>query len=127
MDAKDVVLGRLATQVADVLRGKNKVTYTPHVDCGDFVVVVNAGQVKLTGNKLEDKFYYDYSGFRGGMKKKSAGQLISTKPEDIIKAAVWGMLPKGPLGKDIFRKLKVYKGSEHPHEAQKPVTMNVGA
>lgn len=127
VDAKDQILGRLATQVADVLRGKDKVIFTPHVDCGDFVVVINAGEVKLTGNKLQDKIYYNYSGYRGGMKSKSAGELLQNNPEELIESAVWGMLPKGPLGKSIVKKLKVYRGSEHPHEAQQPKKMEVGA
>lgn len=126
VDAKDQVLGRLATHVADVLRGKDKVTFTPHVDVGDFVVVVNAGEVKLTGDKLNSKMYYNYSGYRGGMKTKSASELISKNPEELIKAAVWGMLPKGTLGRQIFKKLKVYPGSDHPHEAQQPSKMALG-
>ena len=127
MDAKGQILGRLATRVADVLRGKDKVTYTPHVDCGDFVVVINADQIQLTGNKLEDKMYYNYTGYRGGLKQKSAGELLDNDPEEMIKLAVWGMLPKGPLGKAIVNKLKVYKGTAHPHEAQQPVKLELGA
>lgn len=123
VDAKDQVLGRLATRVADVLRGKDKPTFTPHVDCGDFVVVINAEKIHLTGNKLDDKMYYDYTGYRGGMKKRSAGEMIANDPEEMIKLAVWGMLPKGPLGRQIHGKLKVYKGEEHPHAAQQPVSL----
>lgn len=127
VDAKDRVLGRVATRVADILRGKDKANYTPHIDCGDFVVIINASQIKFTGNKLNDKKYYKHSGFRGGMKVQTAKELMETKPEEVIKMAVWGMLPKGPLGRSIVGKLKVYPGVEHPHEAQQPVTVELGA
>lgn len=120
VDAADQVLGRLAVQVASILRGKTKPEYTPHVDTGDFVVVINAGKVKLTGNKLEDKKYYRHSGYMGGLKTATAKDLMVKKPEEIIRHAVKGMLPKNSLGKAMFKKLKVYAGGAHPHEAQQP-------
>ncbi len=120
VDAEDVVLGRMASEVAGILRGKKKAIYTPHVDTGDFVVIVNAEKVKLTGKKWTDKMYYDYSGYPGGMKAKSAEVMRDRRPADIIVRAVKGMLPKGPLGYAMIRKLKVYAGPEHPHAAQKP-------
>ncbi len=120
IDATDVVLGRLATEVATMLRGKNKPTFTPHVDCGDYVIVVNAEKVKLTGKKLEDKMYYHASGFPGGLKSRNAETMLELQPQKVIEKAVRGMLPKGSLGEDMYRKLFVYAGSEHPHMAQKP-------
>jgi len=120
VDADGKVLGRLATEVADVLRGKNKAIFTPHVDTGDFVVVINAEKVKLTGNKLSDKMYHRHSGFIGGLKSISAGNLLQKKPEAVIQHAVKGMLPKNRLGRKMIKKLKVYAGPEHPHEAQQP-------
>lgn len=120
VDAADKVLGRLAVDIASILRGKTKPQYTPHVDTGDFVVVINADKVKLTGNKLEGKLYYRHSGYMGGLKTTTAKDLLATKPEEIIKHAVKGMLPKNSLGKAMFKKLKVYAGNTHPHEAQQP-------
>lgn len=120
VDAEDVVLGRMASHVASILRGKNKPSYTPHVDTGDFVVVVNAEKVKLTGKKWTDKMYYDYSGYPGGLRERSAEVLRERKPTEIIQRAIKGMLPKGALGYSMIRKLKVYAGPEHPHQAQKP-------
>jgi len=120
VDASNKVLGRLATKLADKLRGKDKSTFTPHVDGGDYVVVINAEKVKVTGNKFNNKKYYTHSTYPGGLKMKIFKDLIKTKPEYIIEKAVKGMLPKNKLGKQIFKKLKVYKGSEHPHESQQP-------
>ena len=119
-DATDKVLGRLATRIAIYLRGKHKPIFTPHVDTGDFVIVVNAGKVKLTGNKLEDKVYYRHSGYPGGIKAETAKVRLSSKPETVIMDAVWGMLPKNRLGRAMLKKLKVYRGANHPHEAQQP-------
>ena len=120
VDASNKVLGRLATKLADKLRGKDKSTFTPHIDGGDYVVVINAEKVKVTGNKFNNKKYYTHSSYPGGLKIKIFKDLIKTKPEYIIEKAVKGMLPKNKLGKQIFKKLKVYKGSEHPHESQQP-------
>ncbi len=120
VDAQGKTLGRLATRVAVLLRGKNKPIFTPHVDAGDFVVVVNAGKVKLTGRKLDNKVYYHHSGYIGGIKAVTAKQRMDSDPEGIIMDAVWGMLPKNRLGRTMLKKLKVYRGSEHPHSAQKP-------
>jgi large subunit ribosomal protein L13 len=120
VDAQDKVLGRLASRVAMVLRGKNKPTFTPHMDTGDFVVVVNAAQVQLTGRKLDNKMYYRHSGYPGGIKEISARKLLQKKPEEIVRKAVRGMLPKNSLGRQLLKKLKIYAGGEHPHEAQKP-------
>ena len=120
VDASNKVLGRLATKLADKLRGKDKSTFTPQVDGGDYVVVINAEKVKVTGNKFNNKKYYTHSTYPGGLKMKIFKDLIKTKPEYIIEKAVKGMLPKNKLGKQIFKKLKVYKGSEHPHESQQP-------
>lgn len=120
VDAADQPLGRLATEVATLLRGKHKPEYTPHVDTGDFVIVINASKVHLTGKKAEKKMYYRHSGYPGGIKSVSAGELREKRPERMIELAVKGMLPKNSLGRQQFKKLKVYAGSEHPHEAQKP-------
>ena len=120
VDAEGQVLGRLASEVANVLRGKNKPQFTPHVDTGDFVIVVNAEKVKLTGNKLTQKMYHRHSGYVGGLKSISAEDLLQKKPEALIQHAVKGMLPKNRLGRKMLKKLKVYAGSEHPHEAQNP-------
>ena len=119
IDAGDQILGRMAVKIADVLRGKNKPTYTSHLDCGDFVVVVNATKVKLTGRKESQKIYQKYSGHMGGRKESTAAEIRKRDPERMVRAAVWGMMPKGRLGRAQFRKLKVYAGSDHPHEAQK--------
>ncbi len=120
VDAKDAVLGKLAVKVATCLRGKNKPVFTPSVDTGDFVIVINADKVRLTGNKLTDKVYYHHTGYIGGIKAQSAKELIEKKPEKVIEKAVWGMLPKNRLGRSMFKKLKVYRGAEHPHQAQSP-------
>ena len=123
VDAQDVVLGRLSTRVAGILRGKNKPIYTPSVDTGDFVIVVNAEKIALTGRKLADKIYYSHSGYVGGLKEISAGKLLEKKPEELIKKAVKGMLPKNKLARAMLSKLKIYAGSAHPHEAQQPRTL----
>jgi large subunit ribosomal protein L13 len=120
VDAADQVLGRLATRVAARLRGKNKPIFTPNVDTGDFIVVVNAEKVRLTGNKLDQKTYYRHSGYPGGLKSETARERLRKKPELIITEAVRGMLPKNRLGRAMIKKLKVYRGAEHPHSAQKP-------
>jgi large subunit ribosomal protein L13 len=120
IDLDGKVLGRAATEIARVLRGKHKAIYTPSVDTGDFVVVLNAEKVKLTGNKMADKMYYHHTGFPGGIRSINAEKLIAKKPEDLIKKAVKGMLPKNKLGRQMFRKMKVYAGSDHPHDAQGP-------
>ncbi|HEY3309183.1 MAG TPA: 50S ribosomal protein L13 [Desulfuromonadaceae bacterium] len=120
VDAQDMVLGRLASQVANILRGKNKAIYTPSVDTGDFVIVVNAEKIALTGRKLSDKVYYNHSGFTGGLKEITAGKLLEKKPSDLIKRAVKGMLPKNKLSRHMLKKLKIYAGSSHPHDAQQP-------
>ncbi|QSH40283.1 50S ribosomal protein L13 [Lentisphaerota bacterium ZTH] len=124
-DASEAPVGRLAVRIANALRGKDKPTYTPHVDTGNYVIVINAEQAVLTGNKEENKKYVDFSGYRGGRKEYTAAQIRAKNPERIIKDAVWGMMPHGRLGRAQFRKLKVYAGSEHPHEAQKPIKISV--
>ncbi|GKT09666.1 50S ribosomal protein L13 [Desulforhabdus sp. TSK] len=123
VDAEDRVLGRLATQIAMRLRGKHLPHFTPHVDCGDFVVVINAEKVRLTGNKWDDKVYYRHTGYLGGVKSTTARKLNQDKPERIIRMAVWGMLPKNRLGRQLIKKLKIYRGVEHRHEAQQPERM----
>ena len=123
-DASDKILGRFATKIADKLRGKDKPTFTPHVDGGDFVVVINADKVKVTGNKAEQKKYYKHSLYPGGLKEKSYKEVLDSTPVSIIENAVKGMLPKNKLGKSIIKKLKVYSGSEHPHESQNPSVWN---
>ncbi len=125
VDAKGKTLGRLATVVADTLRGKRKPTYTPTIDTGDFVVVVNADKVVVTGNKAEQKMYYRHSGYPGGLKAESYAKLQARRPEEIVRHAVRGMLPHTKLGRAQLRKLKVYAGAEHPHEAQAPETLEI--
>ena len=125
VNAENQVLGRIATQIANVLRGKNKPTFTPSVDTGDFVIVVNAEKIALTGNKLSDKTYYSHSGYPGGLKSITAGKLLDKKPEDIIRKAVKGMLPKNKLARHMLNKLKVYTGAEHPHKAQQPKVLSI--
>ncbi|HEV8559367.1 MAG TPA: 50S ribosomal protein L13 [Actinophytocola sp.] len=120
IDAEDVVLGRLATQVATLLRGKHKPTFAPHVDTGDFVIIVNAGKVALTGNKRDQKFAYRHSGYPGGLRKRSFGELLDTRPDRLLEKVVKGMLPKNKLGRAQGKKLKVYAGPDHPHAAQQP-------
>jgi len=123
VDAQGQVLGRLASRIAMVLRGKTKATFTPHMDTGDFVVVVNAEQVRLTGKKLDNKVYYRHSGYPGGLKETPARHLLQRKPEALLKQAVRGMLPKNSLGRHLLKKLKVYAGGQHPHQAQQPVPL----
>ena len=120
VDAENKVLGRLAAKIAAVLRGKHKPVFTPHVDTGDFVIVINADKIHLTGTKLDNKMYYRHSGYPGGIKGVSAGEMLAKKPEAIIEHAVKGMLPKNKLGRQQLKKLKVYAGTEHPHESQMP-------
>jgi len=124
-DADQVVLGRLSAKIAGILRGKHKATYTPHADTGDFVIVINAEKVKMTGNKLQQKTYERYSGYPGGLRSVNAKTLLAAKPEEVIRLAVKGMLPKNALGRKMLKKLKVYKGSEHPHRAQMPETLDI--
>ena len=120
VDAEGCTLGRLASEVAKVLRGKNKPEYTPHIDTGDYVIVVNAEKVKVTGKKLQQKIYYNHSDYVGGMKETTLAELLAKKPEKVIELAVKGMLPKGPMGRDMIKKLHVYAGAEHANQAQKP-------
>lgn len=120
VDAADMTLGRLASEVAKVLRGKNKPTFTPHIDTGDYVIVVNAEKVKVTGKKLDQKIYYHHSEYVGGMKETTLRDMMAKKPERVIELAVKGMLPKGPLGRTMYTKLHVYTGPDHKHQAQKP-------
>ena len=125
VNAEGKILGRLATELAKILRGKNKPTFTPHVDTGDFVVVVNAGKVTLTGKKMKSKMYYHHTNHPGGIRVTNAEKLLSQKPTELIRLAVKGMLPKNSLGRQMLRKLKVYAGSKHPHEAQQPVSLEM--
>ncbi len=128
IDAEDVVLGRLASQVAKILRGKHKPSYTPHMDCGDHVIVVNAAKVRLTGNKTAGKTYYWHTGYPGGIKQRTAGQILAgAHPERVLEKAVQRMVPRGPLGRQQMKNLRVYPGPEHPHEAQKPEVVDLGA
>jgi len=120
IDAEGKTLGRLATEAASILRGKHKPQFTPHVDTGDFVIIINAEKIHVTGNKLQDKFYYRHSGYPGGLKKTSLNDLLKTKPERALQHAIFGMLPKNRLGRTLQTKLKIYAGTEHPHAAQKP-------
>ena len=125
VDVEDEVLGRAATRIANLLRGKHKATYTPHLDMGDFVVVVNADKIRLTGQKWTNKIYYRHSGYRGGLKETSAEAMRAKKPEELIRLAVSGMLPKNKTRKHMLKKLKVYVGGEHPHEAQRPTQVSL--
>jgi large subunit ribosomal protein L13 len=125
VDVNEKVLGRVATQIANVLRGKNKPIYTPSVDTGDFVIVVNAEKIILTGNKLADKMYYSHSGFPGGLKSTNAAKLLEKKATELIRQAVKGMLPKNKLADHMLKKLKIYVGSTHPHSSQQPKVMNI--
>ncbi|MBR3684202.1 MAG: 50S ribosomal protein L13 [Lachnospiraceae bacterium] len=120
VDATGMTLGRLASEVAKVLRGKNKAIFTPHIDTGDYVIVINAAKVKVTGKKMDQKIYYHHSDYVGGLKEATLREKLATKPEQVIELAVKGMLPKGPLGREMYKKLHVYAGAEHKHEAQKP-------
>ncbi|WP_404393016.1 50S ribosomal protein L13 [Pseudoalteromonas phenolica] len=125
VDAEGKTLGRIATEIARRLRGKHKAEYTPHVDTGDYIIVINAEKVTVTGNKTQDKMYYAHTGFPGGLKSINFEKLQAKKPEMIIEKAVKGMLPKGPLGREMYRKLKVYAGSEHAHAAQQPQVLDI--
>jgi large subunit ribosomal protein L13 len=125
VNADGKVLGRLATEIAVRLRGKNKTIFAAHVDTGDFVIVVNAEKIKVTGNKLDEKMYYSHSQYPGGLKERTMKELLEKKPEEVIKRAVWGMIPKNKLGRAVYKKLKVYKGPVHPHEAQNPQEFQV--
>ena len=126
IDAEGKNLGRIATEAATLLRGKHKPTFTPHIDCGDFVIIVNASKVNLTGNKLDDKIYYNHSGYTGGLRERTAREMKEKYPVEMIERAVKGMLPKGRLGRQMYKKLFVYAESEHPHMAQKPEKVEVG-
>ena len=123
VDATDLVLGRMATDVAVVLKGKHKPTFTPHIDGGDYVIIVNAEKVALTGSKWSKKMYYRHSGYAGGLKTRTATEMLAKQPQKIVEQAIRGMLPKGKLGDDMYRRLYVYVGSEHPHAAQQPVSL----
>ena len=126
IDAKDMPLGRVASKAAVMLRGKHKATYTPHIDCGDNIIIINASEVVLTGNKLEGKKYYDHSRYVGGLRERTAKEMKENYPEEMMERAIKGMLPKGRLGREMFRKLHVYAGSEHPHTAQQPKLITLG-
>ena len=125
VDATDKVLGRLATEVASRLRGKHNAEYTPHMDTGDYIVIINAEKIRVTGNKAQNKMYYRYSGYIGGLKQMNFENLLAKAPEQIIERAVKGMLPKGPLGRDMYRKLKVFSGPQHDHIAQQPIPLEI--
>ncbi len=125
VDASDCILGRLATRVATILRGKHKPNYTPHVDCGDHVIVINAEKIQLSGNKMDQKEYIRHTGYPGGQRFASVSKMMAKKPAFIVEKAIKGMLPKNKLGSQMFRNLHVYKGSEHPHEAQQPKVINI--
>ncbi len=125
VDATGHTLGRLASEIASILRGKNKPTYTPHIDTGDYVIVVNADKIKVTGKKLDQKVYYNHSDYVGGMKETTLREKMAKKPEDVIYLAVKGMLPKGPLGREMITKLHVYAGADHKHQAQKPEVLEI--
>lgn len=125
IDATDLVLGRLSSEVAAILRGKHKPTFTPHVDCGDYVIIVNAEKVALTGSKLDDKMYYRHSGYPGGLKSRNAKTMLELQPQKVLEKSIRGMLPKNSLGEDMYRKLFVYVGPDHPHQAQKPEVYNI--
>ena len=125
IDATDIALGRLATKAASMLRGKHKATYTPHIDCGDYIIITNASKVKLTGDKLNKKLYYNHSGYTGGLRTRTAKEMISKYPVEMVETAIRGMLPNGRLGRQMYKKLFVYEGETHPHMAQKPVVVEV--
>ena len=125
IDAEGQNLGRLATKAAHILRGKHKVTFTPHIDCGDYVIVINASKINLTGNKLDKKMYYNHSGYPGGLRERTAKVMVENYPEEMIERAVKGMLPKGRLGRQMYKKLFVYAGAEHEQTAQKPIELKV--
>ena len=125
IDAEGVSLGRVATRAAHILRGKHKVTYTPHIDCGDYVIIINAKKVNLTGNKLDDKMYYNHSMYPGGLRERTAREMRDDYPIEMLERAIKGMLPHNRLGRAMGKKLFVYEGNEHPHQAQKPITMEI--
>lgn len=125
VDAEDKILGRLATEIANRLRGKHKAEFAPHVDCGDFIIVINAEKIAVTGNKLDQKKYYHHTGFPGGIREASLKTMLETKPEDVIRKAVRGMLPKNTLSSQVLKKLKIYAGSEHPHASQQPKPLDI--
>ena len=125
VDAEGQTLGRLTSEIAKVLRGKNKPTYTPHIDTGDYVIVINADKIKVTGKKMDQKIYYHHSDYVGGMKETTLKEMLAKKPENVITLAVKGMLPKGPLGRNMLKKLHVYAGPEHDHAAQKPEVLEI--
>ena len=125
VDATGHTLGRLASEIASILRGKNKPTYTPHIDTGDYVIVVNADKIQVTGKKLDQKVYYNHSDYVGGMKETTLKEMMEKKPEKVIELAVKGMLPKGPLGREMITKLHVYAGADHKHQAQKPEVLEI--
>lgn len=125
IDATDIALGRLATKSATMLRGKHKATYTPHIDCGDYIIITNASKVKLTGDKLNKKLYYNHSGYTGGLRTRTAKEMVSKYPVEMVETAIKGMLPNGRLGRQMYKKLFVYEGETHPHMAQKPVVVEV--
>ena len=125
IDATDVVLGRLASKTAHILRGKHKPTYTPHIDCGDYVIIVNASKVALTGDKLDKKIYYNHSGYTGGLRERTARVMKESYPVEMVERSVKGMLPKGRLGRQMYKKLFVYAGEEHPHQAEQPTELKM--
>jgi ribosomal protein L13, bacterial type len=125
IDATDIPLGRLSTKAASMLRGKHKATFTPHIDCGDYIIVINSNKVKLTGGKLDKKLYYNHSGYTGGLRVRTAKEMVEKWPNEMIELAVKGMLPKGRLGRAMYKKLFVYESDQHPHEAQKPVMLEI--
>jgi large subunit ribosomal protein L13 len=125
IDAEGLPLGRVASKVAHMLRGKHKATFTPHIDCGDYIIIVNADKIILTGNKLQKKIYYDHSGYPGGLRERTAETMIEKYPVEMVERAVWGMLPKGRLGRAMYKKLFVYAGPDHKHEAQKPTAITL--
>ena len=125
IDATDIALGRLATKAATMLRGKHKATYTPHIDCGDYIIITNASKVKLTGDKLNKKLYYNHSGYTGGLRTRTAKEMVSKYPVEMVETAIRGMLPNGRLGRQMYKKLFVYEGETHPHMAQKPEVLEV--
>ena len=128
IDAENLVVGRVATIIANILRGKHKPSFTPHVDCGDHVVVINADKVRFTGNKLKQKIYYKHTGYAGGLKETTAGKVLEGRfPERVLEKAVERMIPRGPLGRQQMRNLRIYKGAEHPHEAQNPEVLDIAA
>ncbi|MCH7681014.1 50S ribosomal protein L13 [candidate division KSB1 bacterium] len=126
VDADGQILGRLASEVASILRGKNKPIFTPHMDVGDYVIIINAGKIRVTGKKAKTKKYYRHTGYPGGLRSDNYSDLIKSNPARILEKAIWGMLPHNKLGKKIYKKLKIYAGNEHPHEAQKPEKIEIG-